>query len=74
MKVRLLFFAALRERMGQSELDYEALDGETVSALAERLFGFERSLLFAVNREYVPREYSLRDGDEVAFIPPISGG
>lgn len=75
MKVHLLFFAALREKMKRSEAVYEVDPGETVSSLARRLVGtMERSLLFAVNREYVSRDHELREGDEIAFIPPVSGG
>lgn len=74
MKVKLLFFAALRERMRRSEGTYEFAEGETVSELARRVLGFDGSLLFAVNDSYVPRNHPLRDRDEVAFIPPVAGG
>lgn len=75
MKVHVLFFAALRERMRRSEAEVEVEPGETVSSLVRRLVGpMENSLLFAVNHEYVPRDHPLKEGDEVAFIPPVAGG
>jgi len=74
MKVRILFFAMLREKMKTSEQVYEIEPEETVAALARRLLGSETSLLFAVNHEYVPSNYKLKAGDEVAFIPPVAGG
>ena len=39
-----------------------------------RLADYDSSLFYSVNAEYVPPDYALRDGDEVAFIPPVSGG
>ncbi len=81
MTVHVLFFAMLREKMKQSEGDYEVTVGETVSHLARRLLEpvmenelLNRSLLFAVNNSYVDSEYRLQEGDEVAFIPPVAGG
>lgn len=74
MKIKVLFFAALREKMNCSESTYEILPGETASGIARRLFGSDRSLLFAVNDELVERDYQLRDGDCLAFIPPMAGG
>jgi molybdopterin synthase catalytic subunit/molybdopterin converting factor small subunit len=72
IKVRL--FAGLRERAGWSERE---LDG--VSRLAEvwpalALGPEPEGLLYAVNREYAAPERQLEDGDEVAVIPPVSGG
>ena len=81
MKVHVLFFAILREKMKRDEDDYEVAAGETISDLAKRTLdpvlhgvSLNRSLLFAVNNQYVDADYQLQDGDEVAFIPPIAGG
>jgi MoaE-MoaD fusion protein len=66
-------FAGLRERAGwsQRELDVASV-GEVWQAL--ELGDEPEGLLYAVNREYADREQELRDGDEVALIPPVSGG
>ena len=73
MSVHVRLFAGLRERAGWSEREVEAA---TVSDVWPALdLGDEpEGLLYAVNREYADRERELRDGDEVALIPPVSGG
>ena len=76
MKVVVKLFAGLRERAGAGEREVEVTDGARAGdvwpalALGEEPDG----ILYAVNREYAPRERELRDGDEVALIPPVSGG
>lgn len=79
--VKVLFFAALRERVGEREVNVEMADGSDVSdlyaALSARypvLAGYGANLMTAVNADYVPGNYVLHDGDEVVFIPPVSGG
>ncbi|MCJ7510225.1 MAG: molybdopterin converting factor subunit 1 [Dehalococcoidia bacterium] len=81
MKVRVKFFAALHDMTGQRELNLEVRDGLTVGELQRdlcarfpRLADYSGSLMYSVNAEYVPADYPLSDGDEVAFIPPVSGG
>lgn len=76
MNVRVRLFAALRERAGRGALEIEVADGATVGDVWTLLeLGAEpRGLLYARNREYVERSEALRAGDEVAFIPPVSGG
>jgi molybdopterin synthase catalytic subunit len=74
MRVSVRLFAGLRERagVGQLELDDVARAGDVWARLG---LGEEPGgLLYAVNREYVDRSHELRDGDEVALIPPVSGG
>ena len=74
MRVTVRLFAGLRERAGWSERE---LDGVArVADVWPRLeLGDEPGgLLYAVNREYSDRERELADGDEVALIPPVSGG
>jgi molybdopterin synthase catalytic subunit/molybdopterin converting factor small subunit len=72
--VRVRLFAALRERAGWSE---RKLDGVTRVADVWPALGLgeePQGLLYAVNRAYARREQELADGDEVAVIPPVSGG
>ena len=81
MKVRVKFFAILRERAGTAELIQELSEGATVADLWR---GLQRQfprldvpgirLLYAVNQNYVGVNDMLHDGDEVVFIPPVSGG
>jgi molybdopterin converting factor subunit 1 len=81
MKATVKFFAALREMIGAPELTLELTDGQTVDGLFRelcarfpRLADYDSSLFYSVNAEYVPPDHALKDGDEVAFIPPVSGG
>lgn len=72
-------FASARELLGAESLDLELADGATVATakevLAERAPDFARlPLAQAVNRAYAADDAVLADGDELAFIPPISGG
>lgn len=81
MKIRLLFFASLRERLRTTEAEHDLKDGATVADLwadlcrqSSELHEMTSSISFAVNQQYVDRATVLRDGDEVALIPPVSGG
>jgi molybdopterin synthase catalytic subunit len=74
MRVTVRLFAGLRERAGQSRLELE--DVSRVEDVWPKLdLGDEPpGLFYAVNRDYVERGHELADGDEVALIPPVSGG
>ena len=74
MRVTVRLFAGLRERAGRSrvELDDVSRIEDVWPALA--LGSEPPGLLYAVNREYVEPGHELADGDEVAVIPPVSGG
>ncbi|HET8968221.1 MAG TPA: molybdenum cofactor biosynthesis protein MoaE [Gaiellaceae bacterium] len=76
MVVRVRLFAGLRERAGTGALDIELEDGATVGDVWAMLgLGDEPSgLLYARNRAYVERTEVLAPADEVAVIPPVSGG
>ena len=73
MSVHVRLFAGLREQAGWSSREIEAARVADVWQALE--LGEEpEGLLYAVNREYAERGQELRDGDEVALIPPVSGG
>jgi len=81
MKATVKFFAAVHDMTGTRELDLEVREGLTVGELHRdlcarfpRLADYSGSLMYSVNAEYVPADHPLDDGDEVAFIPPVSGG
>ena len=81
MKVRVKFFAVLRERVGSTEVSVEVADGSTVQQLWNFLCSdypllprSNISLLYAVNKNYVSKDQILQDQDEVVFVPPVSGG
>ena len=73
MTVRVRLFAGLRERAGWSERAVEAATVADVWGALE-LGDEPAGLLYAVNRAYAERNQPLADGDEVALIPPVSGG
>jgi molybdopterin converting factor subunit 1 len=81
MKVRVRLFAALREALGQSEVELLLPEGATIetawtglTAAAPQVAARRASLAASLNRRYAAFETGLRDGDEVVFIPPVSGG
>ena len=76
MRIVVRLFAGLRERAGTAERTLELADGSTTAHVWKELdLGDEPDgLLYAVNREYAPRDRRLAEGDEVALIPPVSGG
>lgn len=81
MKVRLLFFAVLRDITGQNETELTLAEGtragQVWQLLRERhgeLADYTRPPLTAINESYATADSLLRDGDELAFIPPVAGG
>jgi molybdopterin converting factor subunit 1 len=79
--VRVRFFAAPREALGMGETEQELPAGATVEDLIRRLVEehpplrpYTRFINVAVNRAYVGMQTELRDGDEVACLPPVGGG
>jgi molybdopterin synthase sulfur carrier subunit len=77
-RVRLRFFASLRERLGPGE-ERAVRAGTTVGSLWEALVRARPDIgavrvRIAVNERYVEGGHELADGDEVAFFPPVSGG
>ncbi|HVW89000.1 MAG TPA: molybdenum cofactor biosynthesis protein MoaE [Gaiellaceae bacterium] len=73
MTVRVRLFAGLRERAGWSQREVEAASVADVWPALD-LGDEPDGLLYAVNKEYAARDRALADGDEVALIPPVSGG
>lgn len=81
MRVRVLFFASFREAVRRDAEVRELGERSSVSDLWEALrrevplfARFPQMPPAAVNREYAAAETELRDGDEVAFLPPVAGG
>jgi molybdopterin synthase catalytic subunit/molybdopterin converting factor small subunit len=74
VRVTVRLFAGLREHAGWSKRDFEGLDRVAEVWPALQLGDEPAGLLYAVNKEYADRNRRLADGDEVAVIPPVSGG
>ncbi|HCX33688.1 MAG TPA: molybdopterin converting factor subunit 1 [Rhodocyclaceae bacterium] len=84
MAIRILYFAALREALGRPEESMELPESVgTVEALrlhlcgrsgAWEVLGRTRNLRMAINQEMAQPASPLKDGDEVAFFPPVTGG
>ena len=77
MEVTVRLFAMLRERAGAREVTLELPEGARVSDALAALEGVapaEMPLVMAVNREYAREDHALDPGDELALIPPVSGG
>ena len=81
MHIKLRYFASLRERLGKTEETREIQGGATVGTVWHlltqehpELLELERSVAFALAQEYVDKDHPLQDNDELAFIPPVSGG
>jgi MoaE-MoaD fusion protein len=76
MVVRVRLFAALRERAGRSEVELELPEGARVGDALEQLrdVAGDVPVVMAVNRDYADADVVLSAGDELALIPPVSGG
>jgi molybdopterin synthase sulfur carrier subunit len=81
MQIRVLLFASCRDIVGSNELDLTVPEGITVGELKQEIIaafpdmaGITPSLSTAVNMEYAEDEEVLTTKDEVALIPPVSGG
>ena len=74
-------FASYKEKAGRADIEMSLSDGARVTDAARELLRLHPSitedasrLTIAVNEEYQEHDYPLSDNDEVAFIPPVSGG
>jgi molybdopterin converting factor subunit 1 len=81
MQVRVRLFASLREAAGRSEMELDLPSGasaedawQALTRSCPPLAAKRASLAASVNHRYAPFETILDDGDEVVFIPPVSGG
>jgi len=74
MVVTVRLFAGLRERAGSDRIMVELPDGALVSDLLKAMELAPRSCVVAINREYAGPAEAVREGDEVALVPPVSGG
>jgi molybdopterin converting factor subunit 1 len=81
MRVTVRLFARLRDIAGAAELRREVEPGATIRTVWRQLVAdfpdlasYERSISSAVNADYARMDHAVADGDEVAFLPPVSGG
>ncbi len=81
MRVKVLFFGMLKDVAGRSAEEVELPGGATVGAVFDafaerhpRIAEMAGSIVLARNHEFAGRAAELREGDEVAFLPPVSGG
>ena len=81
MRIQVRFFAAYREIVGSRSVSWSARDGLTLEELMDgvlakypRLAGHRASMLLAVNHAVADSDRILKEGDEVALLPPMSGG
>jgi molybdopterin synthase catalytic subunit len=81
MRVEVALFAGLKELLGQPKVTLELDEGATVAELCDRLSEtypivtpFLATVVCAVDEEFVSEEHLLREGDDVALVPPVSGG
>lgn len=81
MRITVKLFAAHRQLMGRREVTVEAPDGATVGdvwralkAQYPQLSHLSDTVVAALNRDYAPLDAPVKAGDEIAFIPPVSGG
>ena len=81
MRVTVRLFARLRDIAGAAEFSRDLASGATIGDLWRQLAGefpelarYERSISTAINADYARMDQGVSDGDEIAFLPPVSGG
>lgn len=81
MRVTLRHFALIRETIGRQIEERTVEPGTSISGIYDilatehpRLAPLKVSVMMMANQEYVPADYAVKDGDEIVFIPPVSGG
>jgi molybdopterin converting factor small subunit len=78
MKVKVLFFGATADVVGEREIEFVVEEPSVAESVFAKILNeypaLPKNLLFAVNQEYSKGEEVLRDGDELAVFTPVSGG
>ena len=81
MKVRVKFYAQLRDLVGNCDAELELPEGATVRELLEKIYAqrpalraHDKSILIGAGLEFVDRNYKLNSGEEIAIMPPVQGG
>jgi len=81
LKINVLLFASLKDITGKGQLEIEVEENCSVEILSKKLYelypkveSFDSSVRIALNQEFVEGDIELKDGDEVAYLPPVSGG
>ena len=81
MKVRVQFYAQLRDLTGLRESDVDLPEGATVRDLLEKIYSqqpalrvHDKSILIGAGVEFVDRAYKLKSGEEISIMPPVQGG
>ena len=81
MRITVRLFARLRDITGAAELPRDVVAGATIGTVWRQLVSefpdlasYERSISSAVNADYARMDHTVHDGDEIAFLPPVSGG
>jgi molybdopterin synthase catalytic subunit/molybdopterin synthase sulfur carrier subunit len=81
MKVRVQFYAQLRDLVEIRELDIDVAEGSTIRDLLEQVYAqqpklrpHDKSILIGAGVEFVDRNYRLKPGEEISVMPPVQGG
>jgi molybdopterin synthase sulfur carrier subunit len=81
MKIRVQFYAQLRDQVGLRELDVDVAEGSTIRDLLEQIYAqqpklrpHDKSILIGAGVEFVDRNYRLSPGEEISIMPPVQGG
>jgi molybdopterin converting factor subunit 1 len=80
MTITVLLFASYADALGRSQIELDLGSGATVGDVVDRVRGLGDAMrlpaspMVAVNEQYSSRDQQLREGDEVALIPPVAGG
>ncbi len=81
MKIRVQFYAQLRDLVGMRELDIDLVEGATVHDLLDQIYAqqpslrpHDKSILIGAGVEFVDRNYELKHGEKISIMPPVQGG